>query len=263
MDVGFIGLGKMGLNMVRRLRQGDHRIVAFDRSAEATNAATEAGAIAASSVADVVAKLAAPRAVWLMLPAGEITQSVIDDVSTHLSPGDILIDGGNTRFHDTIARYEAANSRGIRFVDVGTSGGIWGLREGYCLMVGGDRDAFDRIEPLLRTLAPPEGYLYCGAAGAGHYVKMVHNGIEYGMLQAYAEGFEILEASRYDLDLRAVSTLWNRGSVVRSWLLELCERAFEKDPHLEAIAGRVADSGEGRWTIQEAMDLDVPAPVIT
>ncbi|MCC6160144.1 MAG: decarboxylating 6-phosphogluconate dehydrogenase [Deltaproteobacteria bacterium] len=263
MDVGFIGLGKMGLNMVRRLRRDEHRIVAFDRSAEATHAATEAGATAASSVADVVTKLDAPRAVWLMLPAGEITQAVIDEVSTHLAPGDILIDGGNTRFHDTIARYEAAKTRGIRFVDVGTSGGIWGLREGYCLMVGGDRDAFDHIEPLLRTLAPPEGCLYCGAAGAGHYVKMVHNGIEYGMLQAYAEGFEILEASRYDLDLRAVSALWNRGSVVRSWLLEMCERAFESDPHLEAIGDHVADSGEGRWTVQEAMDLDVPAPVIT
>ncbi len=263
MDVGFIGLGKMGLNMVRRLRQGEHRIVAYDRSAEAMADAADAGAEAATSVADVVARLVAPRVVWLMLPAGPITQSVIDEISGALSPGDILIDGGNTRFHDTIARYEAAKTRGIRFVDVGTSGGIWGLREGYCLMIGGDRDAFDHIEPLLRTLAPPEGYLYCGPSGAGHYVKMVHNGIEYGMLQAYAEGFEILDASRYNLDLRAVSALWNRGSVVRSWLLELCERAFETDPHLEAIAGRVADSGEGRWTIQEAMDLDVPAPVIT
>jgi 6-phosphogluconate dehydrogenase len=210
----------------------------------------------------MASQLPAPRLVWVMVPAGTITEGVIAELSACLMPGDIVVDGGNSNFHDTVRRAKSLADNGITLLDVGTSGGIWGLKEGYCLMVGGDKAAFDRIEPVLKTLAPPEGYLYIGPSGAGHYVKMIHNGIEYALMQAYAEGFDILQASEYDIDLTELCHLWNRGSVVRSWLLELAERAFAEDPGLEKISDYVEDSGEGRWTVQEAIDRSVPATSI-
>ncbi|MBZ0271501.1 decarboxylating 6-phosphogluconate dehydrogenase [bacterium] len=263
MEIGFIGLGRMGLNMVRRLRRGDHRAVVFDRNADAIRDAELAGAAGAGDLADLVSKLSAPRAVWLMVPAGKPVDDLIDELLPRLSPGDIIVDGGNSNFHDTLRRYESLKASGIHLVDAGVSGGIWGLEVGYCMMIGGDAEAFGRLEPLFKTLAPENGFIHTGAAGSGHYVKMVHNGIEYGMLQAYAEGFEILHKSRFDLDMHAISAVWNRGSVVRSWLLELCESMFRRDALLSDIGDAVADSGEGRWTVQEAIDIDVPAPVIT
>jgi 6-phosphogluconate dehydrogenase len=219
--------------------------------------------VAARSIEELVGALQAPRVVWLMLPAGKATDEHIEQVAPLLAKGDILVDGANNNYKVSIAHGEQMAARGIRFMDAGVSGGIWGLKVGYCTMVGGDVDSFAQVEPLLKTLAPPDGYLHCGPVGAGHFVKMIHNGIEYGMMQAYAEGFEILEKSRYDLDLQKISHLWNQGSVVRSWLLELAERAFTDDPDLSELRGYVEDSGEGRWTVQEAIDLDVPAPVIT
>jgi 6-phosphogluconate dehydrogenase len=265
MQIGFVGLGRMGGNMVHRiLRDSDNEVIAFDPGAEAVKAAVGVGAGAAESLEDLVSKLDKPRAVWLMVPAGQITQQSIDQLIELLDEGDMIVDGGNSRWTDSKAHAEAAAAGGIDFVDVGTSGGVWGLEVGYCMMVGGSDDAVKRLSPILDVLAPPDGWSHMGSHGSGHYVKMVHNGIEYGLLQAYAEGFEILHASDYDLDLHEVSRLWNQGSVVRSWLLELAERAFEADgTDLDHIRGYVEDSGEGRWTVFDAIDKDVPAPVIT
>jgi 6-phosphogluconate dehydrogenase len=264
LKLGFIGLGKMGANMVTRLRQGNHEVIAFDRNQEVVSQLAKAtGAVAVDSVAKMSAMLGTPKVVWVMVPSGEITEQVIMETASHLSSGDIIIDGGNSNFHDTKRRCDALKQKGISLLDAGTSGGVWGLKVGYCQMIGGDEAAFKATEPLYKTLAPKDGYLYVGPSGSGHYVKMVHNGIEYGMMQAYAEGFEILKASEYNIDLAKVSHLWNQGSVVRSWLLELAERAFEADPKLDGIKGYVADSGEGRWTVQEAIDRDVPAVVLT
>jgi 6-phosphogluconate dehydrogenase len=265
MELALIGLGKMGMNMAKRLLRGGHRIVAYNRTPEKTREIMKEGAIGAFSIDDLVSKLSPPRVVWLMLPAGDTVDEYADTLSSRLTKGDIVIDGGNTFYKDDIRRAEKLRNKGIRFLDAGVSGGIWGLAEGYCLMVGGSFDVFKKIEPLFVTLAPPEGYMYCGQTGAGHYVKMVHNGIEYAMMQAYAEGFELMNASAYgkDLDFSSLSHLWNRGSVIRSWLLELLESAFSKDRRLSGIRGYVDDSGEGRWTVKEAIDLDVPAEVIT
>jgi 6-phosphogluconate dehydrogenase len=221
------------------------------------------GAKATFSIAELVAALEKPRAVWVMVPAGDATEAQIAELLEHLEPGDTIIDGGNTNFHDDVRRHADLAKKGIRYVDAGTSGGIWGLQVGYCLMVGGDKEAVDPLVPILTSLAPKGGYLHVGGPGAGHYVKMVHNGIEYGLMQAYAEGFEIMHASDYTLDLAGIAKLWNHGSVVRSWLLELAERALSADQNLTHLKGWVADSGEGRWTVQEAVDRDVPAPVIT
>jgi 6-phosphogluconate dehydrogenase len=261
--IGMIGLGRMGGNMTERLLRGGHQVVAFDRNAAAVAGVAGKGAESAGDLAEIVRKLQPPRAAWVMVPAGAPTDQTITELLRLLSPGDVIIDGGNSKFTDSIRHFNEAREKKIHFLDAGTSGGIWGLKEGYCLMIGGEPDAFKLMEPIFATLAPPEGYLYTGPAGSGHFVKMVHNGIEYGMLQAYGEGFEILEKSQYRLDLAAVSHLWNQGSVVRSWLLELAELAFGHDPHLESLRGYVEDSGEGRWTVQQAIDTNVPAPVIT
>jgi 6-phosphogluconate dehydrogenase len=264
MRIGFIGLGRMGGNMVRRLLRDGHEIVAYNRTPEKTREIATEGATPASSIEELVAKLEAPRAVWIMVPAGDATESQIDELGKHLEPGDTIVDGGNTNFHDDVRRHVALAAKGIRYVDAGVSGGVWGLEVGFCLMVGGDREAVEPLEPVFHSLAPADGYLHTGGPGSGHYVKMVHNGIEYGLMQAYAEGFEIMHASDYGLDLRAIADLWNHGSVVRSWLLELAERAFAAEGEdLEHLRGWVADSGEGRWTVQEAIDRDIPAPVIT
>jgi 6-phosphogluconate dehydrogenase len=263
MRIAMVGLGKMGYNMTQRLLQGGHEVVALDRDPKPVQELAAKGATPASDLADLVSKLEAPRVVWLMVPAGAPIDSSIDTLLPLLSPGDVIVDGGNSNFKESIARGERCAKHGVQFLDAGTSGGVWGLQNGYCLMVGGTPEAFKIVEPAIATLAPPKGYLHAGPSGAGHYAKMIHNGIEYGMMQAYAEGFEILEKSRYDFDLAKISDLWMQGSVVRSWLLELAARAFAEDPHLEKIKGFVNDSGEGRWTCQEAMDLDVPTPVLT
>jgi 6-phosphogluconate dehydrogenase len=264
MRIGFIGLGRMGANMVRRLLREGHEVVAYNRTPEKTHEIATEGAEPAFTIEELVGKLQKPRAVWIMVPAGDATEAQIQELLEHLEPGDTIVDGGNTNFHDDVRRHAALAARGIRYVDAGTSGGIWGLQVGYCLMVGGEREAVESLEPVFRSLAPEDGYLHVGGPGAGHYVKMVHNGIEYGLMQAYAEGFEIMHASDYGLDLRAIADLWNHGSVVRSWLLELAVRAFAAQGNdLAQIKGWVADSGEGRWTVQEAIERDVPAPVIT
>jgi 6-phosphogluconate dehydrogenase len=266
MRIGFIGLGRMGANMVRRLVRDGHEIVIYNRTPEKTREleAEGEGAHATFSIAELVAALEKPRSVWVMVPAGDATEAQIAELLEHLEPGDTIIDGGNTNFHDDVRRHEDLAKKGIRYVDAGTSGGIWGLQVGYCLMVGGDKEAVDPLGPILTSLAPKGGFLHVGGPGAGHYVKMVHNGIEYGLMQAYAEGFEIMHASEYDLDLAAISDLWMQGSVVRSWLLELLGRAYRaQGQDLEHLKGYVEDSGEGRWTVQDAIDHDVPAPVIT
>jgi 6-phosphogluconate dehydrogenase len=264
MRIGFIGLGRMGANMVRRLLRDGHELVAYNRTPEKTQEIATEGATAAFTIEELVAKLERPRAVWIMVPAGDATEAQIEELLEHLEPGDTIIDGGNTNFHDDVRRHAALKAKGIGYVDAGVSGGIWGLQVGYCLMVGGDDGEVTPLEPVFHSLAPEDGYLHVGGPGAGHYVKMIHNGIEYGMMQAYAEGFEIMHASDYDLDLRGIADLWNHGSVVRSWLLELAERAFAAQGNdLAHLRGWVADSGEGRWTVQEAIDRDVPAPVIT
>ncbi len=264
MRIGFIGLGRMGANMVRRSLRDGHEIVAYNRTPEKTKEIAGEGAEAAFSIEELVGKLEKPRAVWIMVPAGDATEAQIEELLEHLEPGDTIIDGGNTNFHDDQRRHTELAAKGIQYVDAGTSGGIWGLELGYCLMVGGDKEAVEPLEPVFTSLAPKGGYLHVGGPGAGHYVKMVHNGIEYGLMQAYAEGFEIMHASDYELDLAGISDLWMQGSVVRSWLLELAARAFRANgADLEHIKGFVADSGEGRWTVQEAIDHDVPAPVIT
>jgi 6-phosphogluconate dehydrogenase len=262
MDIGFCGLGKMGANMVRRLLRHGHRLVVWNRTyARAQQMAAE-GAEPARTLADLVGALARPRVVWLMVPSAAV-EDLLAELTPLLEAGDVVVDGANSNFHDSVRRQAELAQRGIRFADVGTSGGIWGLHYGYNLMVGGDPETFRTIEPALHSLAPPGGYLHLGRAGAGHFAKMVHNGIEYGLLQAYGEGFEILRASDFDFDLLKVAHLWNQGSVIRSWLLELAEGALARDPGLASIQGYVEDSGEGRWTVLEAIARSVPAPVIT
>lgn len=265
MQAGIIGLGRMGLNMARRLKQGGHRVVGFDRSAQTLEAARKDGIDAASSLEEFVSKLAFPRAVWIMLPEGAPVDSTIEALKPLLAEGDMIVDGGNSYYKDDLRRTHDLSGSGLVYMDAGVSGGIWGLKEGYCTMIGGPRAGFERLVPLLETLAPAGGYMYCGASGAGHFVKMVHNGIEYGMMEAYAEGFELLHASPYGKGIRNsdLSRLWNRGSVVRSWLLELLEDAFEKEEGLDSIIGYVEDSGEGRWMVKEAVDLSVALPAIT
>jgi 6-phosphogluconate dehydrogenase len=254
MQLGMIGLGRMGGNMAIRLGQGGHAVFTYDPEVEST----------ASTLEELRDQLDAPRAFWLMVPAGEITESTFQELLRLAAPGDAIVDGGNSNFRDSQRRHVEATARGVHFVDVGVSGGIWGLEVGYCLMAGGDAEAVERLEPLFRTLAPEDGYAHVGPAGAGHFVKMVHNGIEYGLMQAYAEGFEVMRASEFELDLHEIAGIWRYGSVVRSWLLELLHAAFEQDgSDLEGIRGFVEDSGEGRWTIAEAIAEDVPVPVIT
>jgi 6-phosphogluconate dehydrogenase len=265
MQIGFVGLGKMGGNMVHRiLRDSDHEVIAWNRTAEQIREAEGHGATGAESLEDLVQKLEKPRHVWLMIPAGAPTQETIAKLYELLDEGDTIIDGGNSKWTDSRQNGAEAATRGIDFMDVGTSGGIWGLKVGYCMMVGGPDEAVKRMTPILDVLAPPDGWGHMGPNGAGHYVKMVHNGVEYGIMQAYAEGFEIMHASEFQLDLHSISHLWNQGSVVRSWLLELAEAAFETEGNdLDDIRGYVQDSGEGRWTVFESIDKSVPAPVIT
>lgn len=264
-QLGMIGLGKMGGNMTERLLARGIRVVAWDRTPEVTQRLAGAGAEGARDLADLVGKLTAPRLVWIMVPAGAPVDETIDALLPHLAAGDTIIDGGNSNYKDSRARAARLAERGLFFVDAGTSGGVWGKELGYCLMVGGEAEPVQRLAPVLTALAPKDGWRHVGPAGAGHFVKMVHNGIEYGLLQAYAEGYELLEKTPDypDLDLASIATLWQQGSVVRSWLNELAARAFEKDGDLAGVKGWVADSGEGRWTVQAAIDADVPAPVIT
>lgn len=264
MKLAMIGLGKMGGNMTERLMKNGHEVVVFDRSPEAISKYGGLGAKPAKDIGDMLSQLTSPKIVWIMVPAGKPVDDTIAAVSAGMKTGDIIIDGGNSNFHDSLRRAADLQARGIEFIDSGTSGGIWGLANGYCLMIGASPTAFAVCEPIFKSLAPENGYAHVGPPGAGHYVKMIHNGIEYGLLQAYAEGYEILHASRdFKLDLHQIAQVWNHGSVVRSWINELAERAFEKDAQLSALKGYVEDSGEGRWTVQEAIDLDVPAPAIT
>jgi len=262
MQLGLIGLGRMGSGMTLRLLQGGHQVIVYDRVPEAGAALAGKGATASGSLEDLGQKLKAPRAVWLMIPAGPPVDDAIQRLSGTLSPGDIIIDGGNSNYKDSIRRAETLRSQQIEFLDVGVSGGIWGLKVGFNLMAGGNQASFKQVEPIFQTLAPPDGYAYVGPSGAGHYSKMVHNGIEYAMLQSYAEGFEILKAAPFGFDLLQLARLWTHGSVIRSWLLELAQDAFERDPDLSHIRGYVDDSGEGRWTLQEAIDHAVPAPAL-
>lgn len=264
MQLAMVGLGRMGMNMARRLLQGGQGVVAYDRIPEKIRELVAQGAVGAYSLAELVERLPPPRVVWLMLPAGEVVDLCLQELSGLLRQGDILIDGGNSYYRDDLRRAELLGSKGIEFLDVGVSGGIWGLEKGYCVMVGGKKELYDTLLPIFETLAPRGGCLYCGPTGAGHFVKMIHNGIEYGMMQAYAEGFAILEASPYkeSLDYARLAHLWNNGSVIRSWLLELLESAFATDPRLSKIRGYVEDSGEGRWTVQEALEAALPAAVI-
>jgi 6-phosphogluconate dehydrogenase len=291
MQLGLIGLGRMGGNMARRLRAGGHEVIAYDRNAATVQSLSQDGVIGATSAADLAARLTPPRTVWVMVPAGDPTEQVVNAIAEHLQPGDTIIDGGNSHFKDDVRRATAFEARGIHYLDVGTSGGVWGAERGYCLMIGGLRDVAERLAPIFRTLAPGqgsiapskglegsasttahEGFLYCGPAGAGHFVKMIHNGIEYGLMQSYAEGFDIMrnaassalpEHHRYDLNLGEIAEVWRRGSVISSWLLDLAALALTADPRLEHYAGRVEDSGEGRWTVQAAIEEAVPADVLT
>jgi 6-phosphogluconate dehydrogenase len=261
-QIGFVGLGRMGLNMTRRLLQGGHAVVAWDRERAPIEQAQGFGATPAASLEELARALKPPRTIWAMIPAGPPVDDWIARMQPLLGETDLLVDGGNSSYLDSRRRHEALTPRGIWFVDAGTSGGVWGLENGYCLMVGGEPAAIARLQPALETLAPPQGWLHAGPSGAGHFAKMIHNGIEYGLMQSYAEGFEILKSSEYGYDLAKIAALWNRGSVVRSWLLELAERAFARDPGLEKIRGWVDDSGEGRWTVEEAIHRGVPAPVL-
>jgi 6-phosphogluconate dehydrogenase len=266
MDLAMIGLGKMGANMAQRLMNGGHRVVAFDLNEAAIQAAEQAGAVGARTLDEVVASLPAPRVVWVMVPSGRITDETITALAARLSAGDVIIDGGNSNYKDSIRHAAEVGQKGVGFLDAGTSGGVWGLREGYSLMIGGPAEVVALVRPVFETLAPAanEGWGHVGPHGAGHFTKMIHNGIEYGLMQAYAEGFEILKAKKdFELDLAQVAHIWQKGSVVRSWLLDLTANALDQDANLSDIKGWVADSGEGRWTVTEAMDLDVPAPVIT
>jgi 6-phosphogluconate dehydrogenase len=287
MKLGMVGLGRMGGNMARRLLAAGHQVVGWNRGPEPLARLVSQGGTAAASLAELVSRLQAPRAVWVMLPAGETTEKAVQELAGLLSPGDALVDGGNSNFKDDARRARALQPRGIHYLDAGTSGGVWGAERGYCLMVGGPAAGVKLLQPVLESLAPGRGgveptpgragsetmgWLHCGPAGAGHFVKMVHNGIEYGLMQAYAEGFDILRGAaaeqvpaelRYGLDLPAIAELWRRGSVVSSWLLDLTARALAEDPRLESFTGRVEDSGEGRWTVQAAIEEAVPAPVIT
>ena len=290
MQLGLIGLGRMGGNMARRLRAGGHEVIAHDRNAATVHSLSQDGVIGATSPEDLAARLTPPRTVWLMVPAGDPTEQVVNAIAEHLQPGDTIIDGGNSHFKDDVRRATALETRGIHYLDVGTSGGVWGAERGYCLMIGGLRDVAERLAPIFRTLAPGqgsiapsnrlegsattahEGFLYCGPAGAGHFVKMIHNGIEYGLMQSYAEGFDIMrnaasnalpEQHRYNLNLAEIAEVWRRGSVISSWLLDLAALALTADPHLERYEGRVDDSGEGRWTVQAAIEEAVPADVLT
>jgi 6-phosphogluconate dehydrogenase len=263
MQIGFVGLGRMGGNMVTRLLRADHQVVGFDPSDAARAAIEKGGAKGVGSLDALVAALTPPRAVWVMVPAGAPTESTINELAGKLAAGDIVIDGGNTKWTDDVRRAEGLKPRGIHYVDAGTSGGIWGLENGYCLMVGGDKNVVARLAPIFTSLAPPDGFLHTGAVGSGHYVKMIHNGIEYAMMQAYAEGFELMAESEYGLDLPRIAHLWNQGSVVRSWLLELTAGALAADPKLAGLKPYVEDSGEGRWTVEDAVNKSVPAPTIT
>jgi 6-phosphogluconate dehydrogenase len=266
MDIAMVGLGKMGANMVKRLLLGGHRVVAYDINEDAIQTAEGTGAEGARSLAQIAEKLAPPRSVWVMVPSGQITESMILEISNHLSPGDTVIDGGNSNYKDSMRRAEELNKKGLDFIDVGTSGGVWGLTEGYSMMVGGDQVVVERHRSIFETLAPAEdlGWGYVGPAGSGHFVKMIHNGIEYGLMQAYAEGFAIMKAKEeFELDLHQIAEIWRYGSVIRSWLLDLTSAALAEDRDLAGIKGWVQDSGEGRWTVFEAIDLDVSAPVIT
>jgi 6-phosphogluconate dehydrogenase len=263
-QIGFVGLGKMGGNMVTRIRRdSEHEVVAFDFSADAVQTAEQHGASGANSLEDLVGQLSAPRAVWIMVPAGDPTQETIDKLLGLLSEGDTIADGGNSKWTESVARHAQCAEHGVHFVDVGTSGGVWGLEVGYCMMVGGDQEAVDRLAPVLDVLAPPDGWARMGQAGAGHFVKMVHNGIEYSLMQGYAEGFELLHKSEYGLDVEQIANLWGHASVIRSWLLELAVRAFAADGNdLQALEGYVEDSGEGRWTLQAGIDHDTPMPAL-
>jgi 6-phosphogluconate dehydrogenase len=266
MDMGMIGLGRMGANMTQRLVRGGHRIVGFDPKAEARKAVEDNGAESAATLDALVAKLAAPRTLWMMVPAGDVTNGTVDALLKLLSPGDTIVDGGNSNYKNTLDRARLCADKNIHYVDCGTSGGVWGLAEGYSLMVGGDDDVVERLRPIFETLAPAkdQGWGHVGPVGAGHFTKMVHNGIEYGLMQAYAEGFSILEHKQeFKLDLHQIAEIWRQGSVVRSWLLDLTADALRTNPTMAGIAPYVVDSGEGRWTVNEAIDLEVPAPVIT
>jgi 6-phosphogluconate dehydrogenase len=262
MQLGLIGLGRMGSGMTLRLLQGGHQVMVYDRVPQAGAALAGKGATVTDSLEDLGQKLKAPRIVWLMIPAGPPVDDAIQHLSGTLSPGDVIVDGGNSNYKDSIRRAEELRSQQLEFLDVGVSGGIWGLKVGFNLMIGGNQAVFKQVEPIFKTLAPADGYAYVGPSGAGHYSKMVHNGIEYSMLQSYAEGFEILKAAPLHFDLAQLARLWNHGSVIRSWLLELAQTAFERDPELSHIRGYVEDSGEGRWTLQEAIDHAVPAPAL-
>ncbi len=262
MKIGMVGLGKMGANMTRRLLRHEHEVVVYDVDPKAVEELGGEGAVGATSLEDLVEQLEGPRAVWIMVPAGDVTEQTVAELGRLLSSGDTLIDGGNSRYTDSMARAESLAGADISFVDAGTSGGVWGLEEGYCLMVGGDRATVERLEPIFTALAPEDGFAHVGGPGAGHFTKMVHNGVEYGLMQAYGEGFELLQSSSFDLDLAQIAEVWRHGSVVRSWLLDLAARALEEDPRLEHVEGWVEDSGEGRWTVETAIDNAVPVPAI-
>jgi 6-phosphogluconate dehydrogenase len=264
MKLAMVGLGKMGMNMARRLLQKGHQVVAYNRTHDKVDEIVKEGAIGAFALSELFQKLDAPRIVWMMLPAGDAVDETVQQLSLVLAEGDIVIDGGNSYYKDDLRRGPFLGEKGIVFMDAGVSGGVWGLQVGYCLMIGGKESSYKYLEPIFKSLAPEEGYLYCGPTGAGHFVKMVHNGIEYGMMQAYAEGFDILDKSPYGepLDYSKLCHVWNRGSVIRSWLLELAEDAFSKDARLSTIKGYVEDSGEGRWTVHQAVEMSVSAPII-
>ncbi len=264
MEIGMIGLGRMGMNMSRRLINGGHRVVAFDLDKRNVKTIAQEGATGVYTLDELVQTLAPVRILWMMLPVGTPVENTVSSLIEILDPKDILIDGGNSYYRDDLIRAEKLKERGIRYLDAGVSGGIWGLEKGYCLMVGGTKDAYEEVKPIFETLALPGGYMYCGTTGSGHFVKMVHNGIEYAMMEAYGEGFDLLKNSPYgrQLDFARLARLWNRGSVIRSWLLELLENVFARDPELEEVEAYVEDTGEGRWTVKEAVDFGVPVDVI-